>query len=95
MSILIGISLNDVPVRTNLILTALATGTFLYIGAYEVINEEFQDSNHGKPDEFADSRLSKRAVRHIKFAAIVAGLVMISLVALIPHEHDHDHHDHH
>lgn len=33
----------------SLILAALATGTFIYIGAFEVISEEFGGHSHGGP----------------------------------------------
>ena len=93
IAILIGTALDDVPALVNLILTALSTGTFLYIGAYEVISEEFRK---GKSEERTLLRGAARVVtsRYLKFLAIVLGLAVISGVAFIPHA-DHGHGDGH
>lgn len=82
LSIFLGTILNDVPSMLHLILNGLASGTFIYIGAYEVVHEEFSDGHKSK-----GSRLSGRSQHTIKFLSMVLGMVAISLLALIPHEH--------
>ena len=93
IAILIGTALDDVPALVNLILTALSTGTFLYIGAYEVISEEFQKTKiEGKL--LMNSPTTVVTSRYMKFLAIVLGVAVISGVAFIPHA-DHGHGDGH
>ena len=82
LSIFLGTILNDVPSMVHLILNGLASGTFVYIGAYEVVHEEFSDGHKSK-----GIRMSGRSQRTIKFLSMVLGMVAISLLALIPHEH--------
>lgn len=97
VSILIGTTIEDVPNLVNLIFTSLSTGTFLYIGAYEVISEEFQSHHHDSTLDAnsAARQAAAKKTRYLKFAAIFLGMVSMSLAALIPHHHagghDHDH----
>lgn len=80
-SIMLGTVLHGVPALVHLILNGLASGTFVYIGAYEVVHEEFS------MDEKSTS-MSARSQRAVKFVSMVLGVVLISLIALIPHEHE-------
>lgn len=81
-SIVMGTLLNDVPPMVHLVLNGLASGTFVYIGAYEVVHEEFSEEEKTK-----GVSVSHRASRAIKFIAMTIGVLAISLIALIPHEH--------
>ena len=82
LSIFLGTVLDDVPSMVHLILNGLASGTFVYIGAYEVVHEEFSDGE--KPRAIA---MSRRLQRTFKFLSMVLGTIAIALLALIPHEH--------
>lgn len=94
VSILIGTTIEDVPNLVNLIFTSLSTGTFLYIGAYEVISEEFQSHHDPTLDSnSASGQAAAKKSRYLKFAAVFVGMVSMSLAALIPHHH-HGGHDH-
>ncbi|GMH45871.1 hypothetical protein BSKO_13834 [Bryopsis sp. KO-2023] len=71
--ILIGWASDSVEPMTLLILDGLAAGTFIYVGAYEVIAEEF----HHHED--------RREVKFVKYLAVAVGTTMISLLQLVPH----------
>lgn len=92
---LIGTGLTSVPPLTNLILTAMSTGTFLYIGAYEVVCDEFNEGGHKKKEDNGD-HMEGLVRRHLKYLATLAGIGALALAAFIPHaDHgDHDGHNH-
>lgn len=77
LGILSGIWVSGVPDLVLLILNGLSAGTFIYIGAYEVISDEF--GQHGK------ERKDKYLVH--KYVAVVFGVFLMSILQLIPHEH--------
>eukprot|EP00210_Caulerpa_lentillifera_P007685 g7336.t1 len=94
ISILIGTAMSDVPNTVNLIFTGMSTGTFLYIGAYEVISEEFQEKpKHMTDPNNAPTAAYLKKLRYLKFVAIVIGMLCIAAAAFIPHHH-HGHDDH-
>ncbi|GMH45237.1 hypothetical protein BSKO_13194 [Bryopsis sp. KO-2023] len=74
IGILIGMASSDVDPLVHLILSGLAAGTFIYVGAYEVIAEEF----HG--------RHISNGAKQIKYLAVAMGVLVISLLQLVPHE---------
>lgn len=55
VSILLGLLADDIPEKVNLVLFALSTGTFIYIGAYEIISEEFSKSESHSAPKFSKS----------------------------------------
>eukprot|EP00639_Heterosigma_akashiwo_P007595 CAMPEP_0194563382 /NCGR_PEP_ID=MMETSP0292-20121207/3468_1 /TAXON_ID=39354 /ORGANISM="Heterosigma akashiwo, Strain CCMP2393" /LENGTH=71 /DNA_ID=CAMNT_0039412317 /DNA_START=59 /DNA_END=274 /DNA_ORIENTATION=+ len=60
------------------VMVALAAGTFIYVGATEVIAEEFEDSEN----------------KWKKFGSLMAGIVIIAAVTSYTegfHDHSHDH----
>ena len=65
------------------VIVAITAGTFLYVGATEVVNEEFEDV-HGKE-------------KWLRFAALLSGMGMISMVSNASagweggHDHSHSH----
>lgn len=80
LGILSGVWVSDVPDLVLLILNGLATGTFIYIGAYEVISDEFgHNRGVGANDKY---------IVH-KYVAVVFGVFLMSMLQLIPHEHSH------
>jgi len=82
ISILTGTVLNSVPAMIRLVLNGLSAGTFVYIGAYEVVQEEFGEK------KASNIGLSMRGQRVIKFLLMALGVTIISLIALVPHEHE-------
>lgn len=78
LGILSGIWASGVPDMVVLILNGLAAGTFIYIGAYEVISDEF--GHHGK-----EGATDKYVVH--KYVAVLFGVFLMSVLQLIPHEH--------
>ena len=61
------------------VFTSLAAGTFLYVGANEVVAEEFETHHHRKG----------------KYAMMILGVgLIIGLSFTESHDHSHDGHDH-
>lgn len=81
VSVLIGMAISNAasPV-VDLILLSLGAGVFVYIGATEVICEEFEHL-HVPPGH------SAVAVKMRKFVAVAAGVLVIFPVIFVPHEH--------
>lgn len=93
-AILVGTFLGDVNPILHLALSCFATGTFLYVGASEIVEEEFEgDMRSGRTD------ISQVTARYIKFAMLLLGVGAIAVLSLGPHEHTHGgqmgHHHHH
>jgi hypothetical protein len=65
------------PVVVN-IFSAIATGTFLYIGTTEILAEEFHTHHH------------KTLARWLKFGALVLGCAVLSVVRIWAGDDDHD-----
>ncbi|GMH42532.1 hypothetical protein BSKO_10451 [Bryopsis sp. KO-2023] len=74
---------SGVPALVVLILNGLATGVFIYIGAFEVVADEFGRSN-GEGDAVEESQ----SVRKAKYLAMALGTLLLSILQLIPHEHE-------
>jgi len=80
-----------------LVLSSLAAGTFLYIGSFEILSEEFEHSHYAGDspalciDPVEAPRLdawgTKTSHRYSKFLAIAVGILVVSLMGLIPHTH--------
>lgn len=92
-AIVFGLSVGAVDPLLSLVLSCFAAGTFLYVGASEVLTEEFEgDVRAGRRD------ISPRMARHIKFFAVLVAVGFTAAMAvLLPHSHgghDHEHHDH-
>ena len=65
-------------------IVAITAGTFLYVGATEVVNEEFEEA--------------KDLEKYLKFASLVAGMASILAISKVSEGiggHDHQHHHHH
>lgn len=74
------------PIVVN-IFSAIATGSFLYIGTTEILAEEFHTHHH------------KTLARWLKFGALILGCALLSVVRIWAGDDDHDHggahnHDH-
>jgi solute carrier family 39 (zinc transporter), member 1/2/3 len=79
-----GASLRGVGPMLTLLLSCFATGTFLYVGASEIVEEEFEgDPRAGRVD------ISATAARWAKFAALLAGVGAIAALSMLPDVHDH------
>lgn len=74
----IGLATDGVGPFALVMLDSLAAGSFIYVGAYEVISEEFP--HHSSEKQVA------RVIRAGKFMSIIAGILVIALLQLIPHE---------
>lgn len=99
MGILIGLALDDVPALVSVIVQGLAGGTFIYIGALEIPQQEFGDDSQSECADRRDPKkwgLTQQQWTFIKFFAMALGVVVIAGVAFVPHDHDHggDGHDH-
>jgi zinc transporter ZupT len=74
----------------TLVLSCFATGTFLYVGMSEIVEEEFEgDMRSGRTD------ISQAFARWVKFACLLAGVAMIAGLAALPDAHDHGVHGAH
>ncbi|KXZ49333.1 hypothetical protein GPECTOR_22g927 [Gonium pectorale] len=83
LSILAGVYVGRVAPIARLVFSCFATGTFLYVGASEVIMEEFEGEMR------ADRRdISTRAARYLKFGAVLAAVGLVAASGLLP-EPDH------
>jgi hypothetical protein len=70
----------------TLVLSCFATGTFLYVGMSEIVEEEFEgDMRSGRTD------ISQAFARWVKFCCLLLGVGMIALMAALPDAHDHGH----
>ncbi|GLI61957.1 hypothetical protein VaNZ11_004520 [Volvox africanus] len=84
VSILAGVYVGRVAPIARLVFSCFATGTFIYVGASEVIMEEFEGEMR------ADRRdISTRAARYIKFSAVLLAVALVAASGLLP---DPDHH---
>jgi len=81
-----------------LVLTSLAAGTFLYIGSFEILSEEFEHAHTAgecadacgdplAPPQQTGAWGTKPSHRYNKFLAIIIGVGVVSLMALVPHKH--------
>ena len=85
VSIFVGVFVRDVNPIINLALCCFATGTFIYVGASEIVEEEFEgDMRSGRRD------ISQLQARYLKFVMLLLGVGSIALLSMI-HDHDHDH----
>ncbi|EFJ49683.1 hypothetical protein VOLCADRAFT_89649 [Volvox carteri f. nagariensis] len=83
VSVLVGLYIGRVAPIARLVFSCFATGTFFYVGASEVIMEEFEGEMR------ADRRdISTRAARYIKFFAVLAAVALVAASGLLP-EPDH------
>lgn len=88
-AILVGIFVRDVNPIVTLALSCFATGTFLYVGASEIVEEEFEgDMRSGRTD------ISQIFARWCKFSMLLLGVGAIAGLSLIPDAHDHVHTGH-
>lgn len=84
LGVALGMTAGGVDPWLTYMLSCAATGTFLYVGASEVIMEEFEgDIRCGRRD------LSEAAARYIKFLVVMAAVGMVSLQSMM-HEHEHE-----
>ncbi|GIL75431.1 hypothetical protein Vretimale_8064 [Volvox reticuliferus] len=83
VSILAGIYVGRVAPIARLVFSCFATGTFLYVGASEVIMEEFEGEMRAGRDD-----ISTRAARYIKFFAVLLAVALVAVSGLLP-EPDH------
>ena len=80
----------------KLVFASLAGGTFLYIGSFEILGEEFEHHHHAQGKEhhaeasksMPDAWGTKVSDRLIKFMAIGLGIAMVAALSAIPHKHD-------
>lgn len=79
LGVLSGVWVTNVPSLVLLILNGLAAGTFIYIGAYEVISDEF---GHHRGNGTNDDLI-------YKYLAVVFGVFLMAMLQMIPHDHDH------
>lgn len=88
-SIMFGAWAGDLDGVLHLVLSCFAAGTFLYVGASEVLTEEFEgDMRRGRYD------ISQTTARYVKFGAVALAVGCIALMSLIPHAHEHGGHVH-
>jgi hypothetical protein len=90
-AILVGMFVRDVNPIVHLCLSCFATGTFLYVGASEIVEEEFEgDMRSGRTD------ISQVFARWCKFGMLLLGVAAIALLSTVPDAHDHGpvHHQH-
>uniref|UniRef100_A0A7S1SUA2 Uncharacterized protein n=1 Tax=Tetraselmis chuii TaxID=63592 RepID=A0A7S1SUA2_9CHLO len=90
---------SSISSMSQLILNSLAAGTFLYIGSFEILSEEFVHSHgpstgHGPHQAFEDHACqgqsqwgSKPVHNYSKFAAISVAVAVVAVSSLIPHTH--------
>lgn len=82
---------SSISALSQLVLTSLAAGTFLYIGSFEILSEEFVHSHGPSPcDQHATNEKqwgSKPAHTYFKFVAITVAIAVVALTSLIPHTH--------
>jgi len=72
----------SLPAGPQLVLNCMAAGTFLYVGANEVLAEEFEgDVRAGRRD------LCAGTARAIKFMCVIAAVLSIAAMGLLPHVH--------
>ncbi|GBF94825.1 zinc permease [Raphidocelis subcapitata] len=85
-AIAVGAVVRDVDPMLTLVLSCFATGTFLYVGMSEIVEEEFEgDMRSGRTD------ISQAFARWVKFLCLLLGVGMIALMAALPDAHDHAH----
>lgn len=96
IGIFVGMAAEDVPPMVNVIIQGLAAGTFVYIGAYEILHQEFGNHHPERGDDGKSRELSvsKTQWRLIKFGAMLIGVALLAGIASLPHSHGHDDHDH-
>jgi len=83
LSIMAGMYTSHVHPLANLVLMCLATGTFLYVGAGEVIMEEFEgDVRCGRTD------IGHKLALYIKFLVVLLAAGAICAVSLLHHDDD-------
>lgn len=83
-AILAGMYVSNVHPLVHLALSCFATGTFLYVGASEIVEEEFEgDMRSGRTD------ITQLFARWVKFAMLLLGVAAIALLSMIPDAHDH------
>ncbi|KAI8462728.1 MAG: ZIP zinc transporter-domain-containing protein [Monoraphidium minutum] len=76
----------DVDPLLTLVLSCFATGTFLYVGMSEIVEEEFEgDMRSGRTD------ISQVFARWVKFFCLLLGVAMIAALSALPDAHDHAH----
>ena len=86
VAIAAGAAARDVDPALTLVLSCFATGTFLYVGMSEIVEEEFEgDMRSGRAD------ISQAFARWAKFGCLLAGVAMIALLAALPDAHGHGH----
>ncbi|KAF6258712.1 Zinc/iron permease [Scenedesmus sp. NREL 46B-D3] len=83
-AILAGMYVSNVHPLVHLALSCFATGTFLYVGASEIVEEEFEgDMRSGRTD------ITQVFARWVKFLMLLLGVAAIALLSMIPDAHDH------
>lgn len=94
IGVLVGTAISSENFLLNVILNGLAAGTFLYVGAFEIMGEEFghgdaHDDSNAK-EEDTPSTKAWYPNKAMKFISFLIGIGLIFLVtALIPHSHAH------
>ena len=83
IGIIIGTAAQSDDPWANLVLNCLAAGTFLYVGTTEVVGDEL-DSPH--KDDTHSRGGDTRGRRMLKFLAMLVGVAVVALAALINHE---------
>ncbi len=76
-AIMLGIYAGQLHPGLEMALLCCATGTFLYIGASEVMTEEFE-AHADKLDS-----ISEAANRYLKFTAVMLGVVSMAAVSFL------------
>jgi hypothetical protein len=83
-AILAGMFVSNIHPLVHLALSCFATGTFLYVGASEIVEEEFEgDMRSGRTD------ITQVFARWMKFCMLLLGVAAIALLSMIPDAHDH------
>eukprot|EP00198_Chlamydomonas_reinhardtii_P004193 XP_001693529.1 ZIP family transporter [Chlamydomonas reinhardtii] len=81
-SILLGVYVGAVAPALSLLFSCFATGTFIYVGASEVIMEEFEGEMR------ADRRdISTHTARYAKFGAVLVAVAAVAASGLLPEHH--------
>lgn len=73
---------------STIVVSSLAAGTFIYIGSFEVLGHEF---HHGSAATEKGAWGSTLPHRLMKLSAVFAGVLLVAMLALIPHHDVHDH----
>jgi len=94
--VFVGLAADNVPPLVSVIIQGLAAGTFVYIGAYEILHQEFDghQSHRGDGEKSERPRVSKTQSLLVKYGAMLLGVAVLAGLASLPHSHGHGDHDH-